>query len=106
MISDDMRLAAEEQMRQTMRRSPRAVRARYDRRRSRIVIQLDNGLDLVLPTRLVDQLVDAAADDLADIEITPTGLGLHWPRLDADLYLPGLLEGSLDSRQQSAPAIR
>lgn len=34
---------------------------------------------------------------MAKIEITPTGLGLHWPRLDADLYLPSLLKGVLGS---------
>jgi len=31
------------------------------------------------------------------IEITPTGLGLHWPRWDADLYLPALASGVFGS---------
>ena len=25
-------------------------------------------------------------------------LGLHWPRLDADVYVPGLMAGALGSR--------
>jgi hypothetical protein len=33
------------------------------------------------------------------IEITPSGLGIHFPKLDADLYLPALLEGFLGSRR-------
>ena len=101
MITDEMRMAAEDRMSRTMRRSPRAVRARYDRWRSRIVIGLESGLDLVLPKRLVEALANASDADLTEIEISPTGLGLHWPRLDADLYVPGLLEGSLGSRDRA-----
>ena len=42
---------------------------------------------------MAEGLADAKPADLAIIEITPAGLGLHWPKLDADLYLPALLEG-------------
>jgi len=31
---------------------------------------------------------------LAKIKVSPNGLGLHWPLLDADLYVPGLIEGA------------
>jgi Protein of unknown function (DUF2442) len=98
MITDEMRATAEDRMQQTMRREPKAVRARYDRWRSRIVIRLETGLDLVLPKRLVEGLAQASDADLAEIEITPSGLGLHWPKLDADIYVPGLLEGLFGSR--------
>jgi len=47
-------------------------------------------------------LAGASPDDLAKIEISPTGLGLHWPRLDADLYVPALLQGVLGSRSWMA----
>jgi Protein of unknown function (DUF2442) len=33
------------------------------------------------------------------IKISPNGLGLHWPLLDADLYVPGLIEGAFGSRR-------
>ena len=46
---------------------------------------------------MAEGLADAKPADLAVIEITPTGLGLHWPKLDADLYLPALLEGVFGS---------
>ena len=29
----------------------------------------------------------------------PNGLGLHWPQLDADLYVPALIEGAFGSRR-------
>ena len=98
MISDEEREAAERRMDETLRRHPRAIRARYDRRRSRIVIRLDTGLDILLPTRLVQGLREASPDHLSSIEISPTGLGLYWPMLDTDLYVPGLLDGCFGTR--------
>jgi hypothetical protein len=37
--------------------------------------------------------------DLVDAEISPSGLGVHFPKLDADLYIPALLEGFLGSKR-------
>ena len=88
---------AEQRLRERLERQPRAMEARYDRRVSRIVVRLDNGLELAFPPHLAEGLADAKAADLMAIEITPTGLGLHWPRLDADLYLPSLLAGVFGS---------
>lgn len=50
-------------------------------------------------------LEEARSAQLADIEISPSGLGLHFPQLDADLYLPALLHGLLGSRQWMAQAM-
>jgi hypothetical protein len=36
---------------------------------------------------------------LEPIEITPSGLGRHFPKLDADLCLPTLLEGVFGTRR-------
>ncbi|MGU3495224.1 DUF2442 domain-containing protein [Xanthobacteraceae bacterium A53D] len=84
------------------REAGRAVRARYDRRRGRVVIALDTGVELTFPAALAEGLADADADALAEIEITPTGLGLHWPKLDADLYVPALLEGVFGTKRWMA----
>ena len=84
-------------MRERMETSPRAIAARYDRRVSRIMVNLSNGLELAFPPHLAEGLAHAKPADLAAIEITPTGLGLHWPKLDADLYLPALLQGIFGS---------
>ena len=88
---------AEQRMRKRLEGQPRAVGARYDRRVSRVVVTLSNGLELAFPPRLAEGLAGANAADLMAIEITPTGLGLHWPQLDADLYLPSLLAGVFGS---------
>jgi hypothetical protein len=80
-----------------MATGPRAVAARYDRRRARVVLSLDNGLELAFPPDLAEGLDQASASELATIEISPSGFGLHWPKLDADLYLPALLSGVFGS---------
>ena len=96
-ISDAAIQQAEQRMRERMESTPRAIAARYDRRVSRIMVSLSNGLELAFPPHLAEGLADAKPVDLAAIEITPTGLGLHWPKLDADLYLPALLQGVFGS---------
>lgn len=79
-----------------------AVSARYDRRRSRVVVALNTGVELTFPTRLAEGLADASPDSLAEIEVSPAGLGLHWPKLDADLYVPALLQGVFGSEKWMA----
>ncbi|MGD0777782.1 MAG: DUF2442 domain-containing protein, partial [Candidatus Solibacter sp.] len=46
----------------------------------------------------VEGLEDANAAQLSEIEISPSGFGIHFPAVDADLYVPGLLEGILGSK--------
>lgn len=101
LTSDDIRRAGG-RMQERLRTNARAVAARFDRRASRIIVRLDSGIELAVPTQLAEGLAGAKPADLADIEISPTGLGLHWPRLDADLYLPALLDGALGSRRWMA----
>jgi hypothetical protein len=96
-ISDTTIQQAEQRMQDRLASGPHAVAARYDRRVSRIVVSLSNGLELAFPPHLGEGLANTKPADLAVIEISPTGLGLHWPRLDADLYLPALLEGVFGS---------
>ncbi len=79
-----------------------ATRVRYDRRIGRIVIDLSSGLEVAFRPHDAQGLERAKPEDLAEIEISPSGLGIHFPRLDADLYLPALLEGFLGSRRWMA----
>jgi hypothetical protein len=81
---------------------PTATAVRYDRRIGRIVIDLSSGIEVAFRPHDAQGLEDAKPDDLTEIEISPSGLGIHFPRLDADLYLPALLEGFLGSRQWMA----
>lgn len=92
-------LAKAEARLEAIRATGHAVAARYDRRRSRVVVVLNTGVELTFPTWLAEGPADASPDNLAEIEISPAGLGLHWPKLDADLYVPALLQGVFGSKQ-------
>ena len=80
-------------------RGPVARAARYDARRGLIVISLEGGCEFAFPAALAEGLADAPRSKLLQIKISPNGLGLHWPLLDADLYVPGLIEGAFGSRR-------
>lgn len=81
---------------------PTVVDVRYDARVARIVISFESGLQLSFPPRAVEGLERAKPDDFAGAEITPSGLGIHFPQLDADVYIPGLLEDFLGFRRWNA----
>jgi uncharacterized protein DUF2442 len=83
-------------------RGPRADGAHYDAGRDRVVVRLTTGVEFSFPPRDVQGLEHASADDLRAIEVESFGLGLHFPRLDADLYVPALLEGIFGSESWMA----
>jgi hypothetical protein len=96
-------LARAEAAMATLRRSTaRAVAARYDRRIGRVVIRLSSGLEVAFSARDVQGLEHARSADFDTIEISPRGLGLHFPKLDADVYVPALLQGFTGSKQWMA----
>jgi hypothetical protein len=83
-------------------REPRAIQARYDRRRQMIVVELSNGCSFTFPPHLGQGLENATDDELADITILGTGYGLQWEALDLDLSVPGLLAGIFGTRSHMA----
>lgn len=84
---------------------PAVVSVRYDRRIARVVILLASGLELAFSPKQAQGLENAHPADLMEAEITPSGLGVYFPRLDADLYIPALLEGFLGSKRWMASQI-
>jgi hypothetical protein len=78
--------------------TPLAVAARYDRTSGRIVVDLSNDTTFIFPARYGQGLAEATEDELAEVEIWPTGTGLHWERLDADLGIKSLLNGLFGSK--------
>jgi Protein of unknown function (DUF2442) len=83
-------------------RGPQAESAHYDAGRNRVIVRLTTGVELGFAPRDVEGLQDASADDLKAIEVEAFGLGIHFPKLDADLYVPALLEGVLGSKRWMA----
>jgi hypothetical protein len=83
--------------RRLLARGPLATAARYVA--GRIHVELDNGCAFEFPVAHAQDLAGAKAADLRTIEVSAAGLGLHWPMLDADLYVPALVKGILGTRQ-------
>src|SRR5262249_32324333 len=75
-----------------------AVKARYDARKGRLVVELNNGVILMLPPHLLQGLQAATAAQIAKVELSPLGTGLHWGELDADLSVAGLARGAFGSK--------
>jgi hypothetical protein len=83
-------------------RGPRAVSVHYDAGRNRIIVRLTTGVEIGFAPRDMEGLEPASLDDLKRIEVEPFGLGIHFPTIDADLYVPALLEGNLGSARWMA----
>jgi hypothetical protein len=74
----------------TLPEEPRAVSIDYRSGLDLFILMLSNGERLVLQRELLEGLQSATRRQLMNVEITPQGTGLHWPDLDADLYVPNL----------------
>jgi hypothetical protein len=77
---------------------PRAAKAYFDVRKARLVIELTNGVILMFPPKLLQGLQGATPAQLAKVQLTPLGTGLHWESLDADLSVAGLAAGIFGSK--------
>jgi len=58
-----------------------------------ICILLNDNREIRFPVFLNKRLRSGSIEEVCDIEIICGGTGLHWPRLDEDLSLTGILEG-------------
>ena len=82
--------------------TPAATAARYDRKADRIILSLNTNLEIMFSPKNAQGLEHAKPSQLEPIEISPSGYGIHFPKLNADLYVPALLEGFLGSRKWMA----
>ena len=76
-----------------------AKRAHYDARSERVVIELNSGVVVAIPVRLIQGLTQATAAERRDLRVGGGGIGLHWPRIDADLGVRNLLAGVFGNRE-------
>lgn len=104
-LTDAQAEGAEARGRAMLESEPRAVAARYSRKTGRVTVDLANGCAYVFPTELVQELSDASPDALVDVEVDGAGFNLHWPKLDADLYVPALVAGVFGTRDWMSKAM-
>jgi Protein of unknown function (DUF2442) len=71
----------------------RAVKAWYDKSRKKVFVELNNDLTIGFPAQKLQGLENATVAQLMQVEVTPSGYGLHWETLDVDLGVPQLVAG-------------
>jgi hypothetical protein len=71
------------------------IRANFER--GEIVVGMKNGKEVRFQASLNPRLAKGTPAQLAHIEVSP--YGLHWPDLDEDLSLRGLLQGDFGQRK-------
>lgn len=78
--------------RQFEAQDPRVIRAQYEAEEDLVSLYFDDGLKVSIPRKQLQGLERANPSQLSKIEIVGRGTGLHWPILDVDHYVLGLLE--------------
>lgn len=71
---------------------PRVIRIQYEAKEDVISLHFADGLKVSIPRRQLQGLERANPSQLSKIEIVGNGTGLHWPLLDVDHYVLGLLQ--------------
>lgn len=61
---------------------------------SDLIVELVDGRTVSVPFVWFPRLSRATPEQLANFEIIADGEGIHWPDLDEDLSVAGLLRGS------------
>lgn len=75
-----------------------AVDAWFDE--GRLWVKLADGRVLGVPLGFFPRLSHATPSDRAVFELTGGGSGLHWPALDEDISVRGLLDGRADETRE------
>lgn len=73
------------------------VRARYNRKTDALDLTLRKGITVSIPRKQIRELANADAADLVGVEIQPGGDAISFRKIDADIYVPGLLADELGS---------
>lgn len=80
----------------------RVRKAEYEADADRICLYLADGIGVSIPRKYLQGLQNAKRAQLSEIEIVGNGTGLHWPRLDVDHYVLGLLNQVFGTKQWMA----
>jgi hypothetical protein len=71
---------------------PRVIRVRYKGKEDLVSLYFADGFRISIPRMQLQGLEGANQAQLSKIEIVGNGTGLHWPLLDVDHYVQGLLQ--------------
>ena len=90
---DQQHLAARERGQKQLATEAQAQCVTYDQHKDQLVIELKNGVTVLLPRHLLQGVGDATPEAIAGVQLGPRGASLHWATLDVSFSLAGLLAG-------------
>jgi len=61
--------------------------------RNWVCVRLSDGREIRFPISKSRRLRDASLRAVQNVELTSNGTGIHWPDLDEDLSVQGIIEG-------------
>jgi hypothetical protein len=74
---------------------PVALGVRFDRERSRLIIDLAGDVEVTIPARILGFSPDA---DLSDVKIEGGGFDLYFPSIDEGAFVPDLIRSAIEHR--------
>jgi hypothetical protein len=78
---------------------PRAISVRFDRASKRLQIELQDGVAMMIPVSSIQGLENAKAREIETVELLAQGYALHWPSIDVDATVPGLVAVIFGTKQ-------
>jgi len=95
-------LAATRRAKRMLARKPMVTEAYYDPASGNVFVKLSIGIGIFFSPQDAEGLQDATPAQLSEIEITPSGFGIYFPKLDEGISVPTLVEGLMSSRKWMA----
>lgn len=90
-------IAAGERRMQRQRAEYGAESAHFDRDTGRVVVSFPTGVQVSFDPQRAQGLERATPAQLEVIELSPSGLSLHFPEVDGDVSIPALMHNVLGS---------
>ena len=80
----------------TVEHQPQALSVSFNK--NAIIVELIDGRTISVPLTWFPRLSQATAPQLQDWELLGNGEGIHWPQLDEDISVAGLLAGNSNNQ--------
>lgn len=84
----------------TLKTEPLAVQVTFDGDLFRVA--LDDGRELAVPVEWFPRLRQASPDQRGNWRLIGHGEGIHWPEIDEDISVLGILAGFAGASKQNA----
>ena len=97
--------AATERAKMLQATRPMAVDAAYDSASGKVRIHFNDGREFGFFAHSAQGLENASTSELSEIEISPSGFEIYFPRVDVDLDIPELMLGHFGSKRWMATAL-